>query len=93
MKAYGGVAVYSHIFLTSALVGGEWSASRPCCFTPVEKAPGTHWTGGWMGLRADLDDVNRIFLTLSGAELRPLVVQPVASRYTDCSLTCTNILK
>jgi hypothetical protein len=27
MKASGGVDVYIHIFLTSALVGGEWSAS------------------------------------------------------------------
>jgi hypothetical protein len=29
MKANGGVDVKIHIFLTSALVGGEWSASRP----------------------------------------------------------------
>jgi hypothetical protein len=34
MKAYGGVDVYIHIFLTSAIAGGEWSASRPCRFTP-----------------------------------------------------------
>jgi hypothetical protein len=26
MKTYGGIDVYIHIFLTSALVGGEWSA-------------------------------------------------------------------
>jgi hypothetical protein len=47
MKAYGGVGVYIHIFLTSALAGGEWSASRPCRFTSGERAPGTHWIGGW----------------------------------------------
>jgi hypothetical protein len=29
MKAYGGVDVYIHIFLTLALAGGEWSASCP----------------------------------------------------------------
>jgi hypothetical protein len=29
MKMYGGLDVYIHIFLTSALAGGEWSASRP----------------------------------------------------------------
>jgi hypothetical protein len=29
--------------LTLALSGGEWSASRPCRFTP-----GTHWIGGWV---------------------------------------------
>jgi hypothetical protein len=27
MKAYGGVDVYTHVFLISALVGGAWSAS------------------------------------------------------------------
>jgi hypothetical protein len=46
MKAYGGVDIYIHIFLTSALAGGEWSASRPGRFTPGERAPGTHWIGG-----------------------------------------------
>jgi hypothetical protein len=43
--------------LTSALDGGEWSASRPCRFNPRERAPGTHWIGGWVGPRADLDAV------------------------------------
>jgi hypothetical protein len=43
MKAYWGVEVYSFIhFLSSALDGGEWSASRPGRFTPRERAPGTH---------------------------------------------------
>jgi hypothetical protein len=30
-------------FLTSALDGGKWSASRPDRLTPGERAPGTHW--------------------------------------------------
>jgi hypothetical protein len=38
MKAYGEVDVYIHIFLTSALVVGEWPASRPGRFSP-EKEP------------------------------------------------------
>jgi hypothetical protein len=46
MKAYGGVAVWIHVFLTSQLVGGEWSALRTGRFTPKERAPGTHWIGG-----------------------------------------------
>jgi hypothetical protein len=29
-----GVDVYIHVFLTSALVEGDWSASRPGLFTP-----------------------------------------------------------
>jgi hypothetical protein len=67
MKAYRGVGVQIHIFLTSALAGGEWSASRPGCFTPGQKAPDTYWIGGWV------DDVEkRKFLTLQGLELRPL---------------------
>jgi hypothetical protein len=49
MKASGGVDVKIHIFLTSALAGGEWPASRLGHFTPEERAPGTHWIGGWMG--------------------------------------------
>jgi len=48
------ISTYS---LTSALDGGEWSASRPGRFTPREKAPGTRWIGGWVGPRAILDTV------------------------------------
>jgi hypothetical protein len=55
MKAYGGVDVQIHIFLTSALAGGEWSASRPCRFTSGERAPGSHLIGGWVDPRAGLD--------------------------------------
>jgi hypothetical protein len=44
--AYGGVDLEVNVFLTSALVGGEWSASRPCRFTPGEMSPGTYWIGG-----------------------------------------------
>jgi hypothetical protein len=73
MKAYGEKDVYIYIFLTSALVGGEWSASRPGRFTPRERAPRTHWTGGWVDSRAGLDDLEkRKFLTLPGLKLRPL---------------------
>jgi hypothetical protein len=43
--------------LTSALGGGEWSASRLDRFIPREKAPDTHWIGGWVGPRAILDAV------------------------------------
>jgi hypothetical protein len=48
--------------LTLALAGGEWSASRPCRFTPCETAPGTHWIGGWVDTGA----------SLPGLELQPL---------------------
>jgi hypothetical protein len=38
MKAYGGVNILIHIFLTSVLVGCQWSASSPGRFTPQERA-------------------------------------------------------
>jgi hypothetical protein len=73
MKAHGRVDVYVHVFLASSLVEGEWSASRPVRFTPGERAPCTHWIGGWVDPTAGLDDMKkRKFLTLPGLELRAL---------------------
>jgi hypothetical protein len=81
MKKYWGVTVHSRFFLTSALVGGEWSASRPGRFNPGETALGTYWIGVWVDHRPDRDDLEkRIFLTLSR------LVQPVASPYADCAI-------
>jgi hypothetical protein len=59
MKTYVGVDIYTHVFLTSALVGGEWSASRPNRLTPGERTPGTHWIGGWVGPSAGQDDMQK----------------------------------
>jgi hypothetical protein len=50
-----GMWVKLHKFLTSALVGGEWSASLCSCFTHGERAPDTSWIGGWVGPKAILD--------------------------------------
>jgi hypothetical protein len=73
MKTYGVVDVQIHIFLISALAGGEWSASCPGRFTPGETAPGTHWIGGWVDPRAGLNDMEKMkFLTFSKLELQPL---------------------
>jgi hypothetical protein len=57
MKAYWGVEVCLHAFLTPALYGGERSASRPGRLTPTERAPDTHWRGGWVGPRDGLNAV------------------------------------
>jgi hypothetical protein len=51
----------SYSFLTSALDEGERSASRPSRALHRGKGhPGTHWVGGWVGLRAGLDTVDRV---------------------------------
>jgi hypothetical protein len=47
-------------FLTSALDGGEWSASCLRLFTSRTRAPGTHWIGGWVDPRACLYAVEKI---------------------------------
>jgi hypothetical protein len=42
------VAVWLHTFLTSALDGGDWSASRPGRYMPVEALPvRVVYEGGW----------------------------------------------
>jgi hypothetical protein len=65
------------IFITSALFGGEWLTSLPGRFTSGDRAPGTHWTGGCVGPRVSLYDVEKItFLTVPGFELR-LLGRPV----------------
>jgi hypothetical protein len=70
MKAYGGVNVETHVFITSALVGGEWSVSLPGPLTPGERAPATHRIGGWVEPTAGLDDVKKKeFFTLPRLEL------------------------
>jgi hypothetical protein len=55
MKTKGRVEVEIHEFLTSVLVGGIWSVSRSNRFTSGERAPGTHWIVGLVGLITGLD--------------------------------------
>jgi hypothetical protein len=51
MKAYVGVDVWIHVFLISALVGGEWPASYPCRFTPREITTCARWIEDCVGPR------------------------------------------
>jgi hypothetical protein len=46
----GAIEVQVHSFLTSAITGGECSTSRLNGFG-LEKEPGTHRIGGWVGFR------------------------------------------
>jgi hypothetical protein len=79
MKAYGGVDVQIHVFLTSALVGGEWSASYLDRFNPAERAHGA----GWAPEPVDMGK----FSTLPGLEIQPFVVSWIHIR------SCTGSLK
>jgi hypothetical protein len=65
MRGNGGIALR---FLTSALDEDEWLASRR--FTPGERAPCTHWIGGWVGPRTSLHAVEKSF-TLPGNQPEP----------------------
>jgi hypothetical protein len=66
MMEYGEVDVV----LALALVGSEWSASRPCRFTPGKRA--RRYPMNWVNPRASLDDMEKLkFLTLPGLEHRP----------------------
>jgi hypothetical protein len=82
MKAYGEVDIYIHVFLTSALVGGGLSASRPGRFTPGEKAPSAHYIGVWVSPRTGLDDVGE---TASSRLIRHLLDQSNFSHHPQMS--------
>jgi hypothetical protein len=84
METYEGVNILIHVFFTSALFGGEWSASRSGRFASREKAPGTHWIGGWVGSRTGLNHVER-------RNCNPSVIQPVESYYTECAIPVREI--
>jgi hypothetical protein len=85
--AWGERRYSSYSFSTSALDGGEWSASLP-----RETIPGTHCTGGWVGLRAGLDtDVRgKILCPCQGSNSDRPVVQSVVRFYTDRATPAPN---
>jgi hypothetical protein len=83
--AWGERRYSSYSFSTSTLDGGVWLASRPGrAFTPGERTPGTHCTGGWVGLRAGLDTETTGKILCPRRESNPdrPVVQPVVRHYT-----------
>jgi hypothetical protein len=82
MKAYWGSEGKLHTFLTSALDGGEWSASHTGCFTPRERASGAHLIGGWVGPRAGPDAVMKRKIPSPSRDSNPQIIHPVAERYT-----------
>jgi hypothetical protein len=67
-------------FLTSALYGGEWSASRPGQFKPGVRDSGAHRIGGSVGPIAGLGAIGKekiSIIILLATEFHP-VVPPAA---------------
>jgi hypothetical protein len=86
MEVLGGEKYSSYALSTSALDGGEWSASSPGrAFTARERTLGTHCTGGWMSPRAGLntEDRGKILHPRRGSNPDRPVVQPVVRHCTD----------
>jgi hypothetical protein len=70
------------VFFTSALDGGEWSASRPCLFIPGETGPGINWR-----LSGPQSRFGRYGEELAPAGNRTPIFQPV-SIPTELSRLC-----
>jgi hypothetical protein len=61
----------------------RWVVSfAPWSLYPREKAPGTSWTGGWVGPRAGPDAVVRRKIPNPSRDSNPPIIQPVAQHCT-----------
>jgi hypothetical protein len=63
-------------FLTSALHGGEWSASRFCRFNHRGRALGTYSIGGWVSPRVCLEAVEKRNKSLALSGNRTPIARP-----------------
>jgi hypothetical protein len=73
-------------------IGTRWRwvvSFRPRPLYPRERAPGTHWIGGWVGPKAVLDTVMKRKIPSPRRESNPRIpiVQLVAQRHTDWAIT------
>jgi hypothetical protein len=88
MKTHWGVEVWLHSFFD---LGTRWRwmvsfTTRP--LYPRERAPSTHWIGGWVGSRAVLDAVMKKKCPAPRRESNPRTstFPPVAQRYTQWNI-------
>jgi hypothetical protein len=66
----------SYSFLTSALDGGEWSASRHGRALSPTKEPLYPFTGGWVGLGVGLDSETRVKSFAPAGDRTPIAWSP-----------------
>ena len=62
------VKVCSTLSLTSVLGRGGWSMACTVCFIPGRR-PSIHCRGGWLGLQASLEWVQKIMSIVAAANL------------------------
>jgi hypothetical protein len=86
MKAYWEWRYSSTHSLTSAVDGGELSASHPGRFTPRKRAPGTHWRLSGPQSRSGRGDEEKNSHPRRESNPRTPIIQPVAQRYADWSI-------
>jgi hypothetical protein len=58
----------------------------PVHFTPRERAPGTHWIGGWVGPKASLNTVAKREKFLPLLELKSQTWTPLSSHCNDWAI-------
>jgi hypothetical protein len=92
--AWGESRYSSYSVLTSALDGGEWSASRLGRALLRERIPCIHCARGWVGLRAGLDTevTVKILCPCRGSNPNRPVVQSVVRHYTDWATPAPNYI-
>jgi hypothetical protein len=52
MKTYDGVELLLHVYITTTLVGNDWSYSLSGCYGP-------HWKGGCVASSVEIGDVTK----------------------------------
>jgi hypothetical protein len=90
-RRLGGEEIYLLLILDlGSRCGWVVSVTPRPRFSPGERTPGTHCTGGWVGLRAGLDTEarGRILCLCRGSNPDRPVVQPVARHCTDWTIRC-----
>jgi hypothetical protein len=86
MVALGGRGDVAHTHSSPRhLMGTRGQCHAPAALCPGEWTPGTHCTGGWVGLRTGLDTEIRgkILCLCRGSNLDHPVVQSVVKHSTD----------
>jgi hypothetical protein len=90
-RRMGGMDECTHVFLTSVLVGHEWSASRSSLFTPKDHPVPTLYKVGWTPEPIWSTRENGHPWPYRDSNSNPSVIQPVVNRYTDWAIVAQSV--